>query len=184
MTGEMPGWATWLARVAVAVALVSGSLLGLSEAMAASVAPKRVGAAPRYPAGARAVGALPSSTAVPILVALNPRDPAALASYASAVSEPGSSLDHHFLTVAQFRARFAPSDQQIAAVEASLRSHGLSPGSVTANGLIIPVRTSAGHLASAFGTSFQQVKLSGVVRHTRTRARRSSTHPWRASSRG
>jgi subtilase family serine protease len=161
MTGEMPEWAKWLARVAVSVALVSGSLLGLSAAMAASVAPKRVGAAPRYPAGARAVGALPSATAVPILVALSPRDPTALASYASAVSEPGSSLYHHFLTLAQFRARFAPSDQQIAAVEASLRSHGLAPGAVTANGLIIPVRASAGHLASALGTSFQRVKLAG-----------------------
>ncbi len=51
MTGEMPGWARWSTRVAVAVALASGSLLGLSGAMAASVVPKRVGAAPRYPAG-------------------------------------------------------------------------------------------------------------------------------------
>ena len=163
--------AKWLARVAVAFALVSGSLLGLSAAMAASVAPKRVGAAPRYPAGARAVGALSSSTAVPILVALSPRDPAALASYASAVSEPGSSLYHHFLTVAQFRARFAPTSPQIAAVEASLRSHGLAPGTVTANGLLIPVRTSAGRLASAFGTSFEQVKLaSGRTAYANTRA--------------
>jgi hypothetical protein len=102
---------------------------------------------------------------------LNPRDPSALARYASAVSEPGSSLYRHFLTVAQFRARFAPTNQQIAAVEASLRSHGLAPGSVTPNGLLIPVAASAGRLASALGTSFAQVKLrSGRTAFANTRA--------------
>ena len=169
--------------VTLAVTLLSGALLGLSSAMAASPTPRRVGAAPRYPAGARAIGALPSSTRIPILVALSPRDPAALASYASAVSEPGSSLYHHFLTVAQFRSRFAPTDQQIAAVETSLRSHGLAPGSATANGLIIPVTASASRLAGAFGTSFQQVKLaSGQTAYANARAP-SSMRPWRASSR-
>jgi subtilase family serine protease len=87
------------------------------------------------------------------------------------VSEPGSSLYRHFLTVAEFRARFAPTNQQIAAVEASLRSHGLAPGSVTANGLLIPVSASAGRLASALGTSFAQVKLrSGGTAFANTRA--------------
>jgi subtilase family serine protease len=171
MSGERPNWAKRLSRVAVALALVIGSLLGLSSAMAASVTPRRVGAVPRYPRGARAVGALGSSTTIPILVALSPRDPAALASYASAVSEPGSSLYHQFLTVAQFRARFAPTNQQIAGVEASLRAHGLAPGSATANGLMIPVRASAGRLARALGTSFEQVKLaSGRTAYANTRA--------------
>src|ERR1700733_15017037 len=171
MSGERPNWAKRLSRVGVALALVIGSLLGLSSAMAAPVTPRRVGAPPSYPRGARAVGALPSATTIPILVALSPRDPAALASYASAVSEPGSSLYHHFLTVAQFRATFAPTNQQIAGVEASLRSHGLAPGSATANGLMIPVRASAGRLARALGTSFEQVKLaSGRTAYANTRA--------------
>jgi subtilase family serine protease len=171
MSAGMPKRAGSLARVVLTIVLLSGALMGLSSAMAASPAPRRVGAVPRYPAGARAVGALPSSTTVPILVGLSPRDPAALASYASAVSEPGSSLYHHFLTVAQFRARFAPTSQQIAAVEASLRSRGLAPGSVTADGLIIPVTANAGQMASAFGTSFRQVKLaSGRTAFANTRA--------------
>jgi hypothetical protein len=63
------------------------------------------------------------------------------------------------LTVAQFRARFAPTGRQIAAARASLRSHGLAPGSVTRNGLLIPVAASAGRLAGAFGTSFERVRL-------------------------
>jgi subtilase family serine protease len=171
MSAGMPKWARSLARVMVTVALLGGAVLGIPSAMAASGGSKRVGAAPRYPSGARSVGALSTSARIPILVALNPRDPSALARYASAVSEPGSSLYRRFLTVAQFRARFAPTNQQIAAVEASLRSHGLAPGSVTANGLLIPVAASAGRLASALGTSFAQVKLrSGRTAFANTRA--------------
>ena len=171
MSAGMPKWARSLARVVVTVALLGGAVLGIPSAMAASGGSKRVGAAPRYPSGARSVGTLSTSARIPILVALSPRDPSALARYAAAVSEPGSSLYRHFLTVAEFRARFAPTNQQIAAVEASLRSHGLAPGSVTANGLLIPVSASAGRLASALGTSFAQVKLrSGRTAFANTRA--------------
>ncbi len=171
MSAGMPKWARSLARVVATVALLGGAVLGLPSAMAASAGSKRVGAVPRYPSGARSVGTLSTSARIPILVALSPRDPSALARYAAAVSEPGSSLYRHFLTVAQFRARFAPTNQQIAAVEASLRSHGLAPGSVTANGLLVPVSASAGRLESAFGTSFAQVKLrSGRTAFANTRA--------------
>jgi subtilase family serine protease len=51
-----------------------------------------------------------------------------MAAYASAVSQRGSSVFHRFLSVAEFRARFAPTARQIAEVRASLRSHGLTPG--------------------------------------------------------
>jgi subtilase family serine protease len=171
MSAGMPKWAMSLARVVVTVALLGNAVLGIPSAMAASGGSKRVGAAPRYPSGARSVGTLSASARIPILVALSPRDPSALARYAAAVSEPGSSVYRRFLTVAQFRARFAPTNQQIAAVEASLRSHGLAPGSVTANGLLIPVSASAGRLASALGTSFAQVKLrSGRTAFANTRA--------------
>ncbi len=171
MSEGMPKWAKSFARVVLTIALLGGAALGIPSAMAASTAWKRVGAAPRYPSGAQSVGALSASTKVPILVALSPRDRAALARYAAAVSQPGSSFYRHFLTVAQFRARFAPTNQQISAVEASLRSHGLAPGAVTANGLMIPVAASAGRLSSALGTSFEQVKLrSGQSAFANTRA--------------
>ena len=127
--------------------------------------------APSRPAHSRVTGRLPASTRMSILVALNSRDPAALASYASAVSTPGSSVFHHFLTVPEFRARFAPRRGQIAAVVSSLRSHGLATGSVMRDGLFIPVTASAGRLAAAFGTSFMRVKLaSGRTAFANTRA--------------
>ncbi len=101
-----------------------------------------------------------SSTPIDVTVTLEPRDPAGLASYATEVSTPGSSLYRRYLTVAGFRRRFAPTMTQIHAVDASLASHGLAPGTVSANGLAIPVTATAGALGRAFSLSFQRVTLA------------------------
>jgi hypothetical protein len=105
------------------------------------------------------LGALPDAAALHVTVALKPRDPAALAAYATGVSTPGSSSFHDYLSVAQFAQRFGATAQQVAAVRASLRAHGLSPGPATPNGLAIPVASTAGTLARAFSTGFQRVAL-------------------------
>ena len=164
--------AEMLASKGALCGLAAALVFGLTSAPAAATAgPVRVGAAPRYPVGARQVAALPASTKLSVLVTLRPRDPAALAAYASAVSEPGSSLFHHYLTVAQFRTRFAPSDAAVAAVETSLRSEHLDPGPVTPNGLIIPITARSDQLAGAFNTSFERVQLaSGRTAYANTRA--------------
>jgi subtilase family serine protease len=94
-----------------------------------------------------------------VTVVLQPRDPGGLQDFATAVSTPGSSIYHQYLSVAQFRARFGPTDAAIAAVEVSLRAHGLDPGSVTANGLSIPVTATAGAIGHAFSTTLQRVTL-------------------------
>ncbi len=158
--------ATRVTRV-LGAALLTGMLLSASSLAAASgvgwgSSPLlRVGFAPRRPANSTVAGALASSTWVGITVALAPRDPARLASYAAAVSMPGSSAYHRYLTVAGFRARFGPTAAQIDAVDASLTAHGLDPGAVSANGLAIPVSASAGAIAHAFSLSFERVRLAG-----------------------
>ncbi len=145
-------------RYALPVIACLASLAGAPPAAAAGTG-VRIGSAPPHPAGSKVVGALPSSTHISALVTLKPRDPAALGEYASAVSTPGSGVYRRYLTVAEFRQRFGPTGGQIAAVDASLRSHGLSPGAVSPNGLVIPVSSSAGALARAVSTSFQQITL-------------------------
>ena len=87
----------------------------------------RVGAAPRVPAGATALGPVPATAPVRITVALTPRDPSALAAYAASVATPGSDVYHHYLSVPEFAARFGAGPSQVAAVQAALRSVGLSP---------------------------------------------------------
>jgi subtilase family serine protease len=143
----------------VSVVLVTGALVsGAAATTARSMT--RVGAAPRRPAGTRVVGSLAGTTRIPVTITLQPPDPAALQSYATAVSTPGSSSDRHYLSAAAFRARFAPTDAQIAAVRSAISSDGLTPSPVSANGLVITLSASATQLSSAFSTSFDQVELA------------------------
>src|SRR5579884_340858 len=121
----------------------------------------RVGVAPALPAGATLVSGVPASRPLHLTVALRPADPGALRAYAEAVSSPGSSLFRHYLTPARFARRFAPTQSEADSVAASLRAHGLTPGPRTANGLSIPVLTTVGGAARAFGLGFALVRLPG-----------------------
>ena len=154
----------------LAVALAAIALLAFGLAAAASAAPVResqvgatfrVGRAPTLPVGARAQGALPRSSTIRAMVALSPRDPAALAAYARSVSTPGSVNYHHYLSVAQFAQRFAPTAPQVALVRAALQTKGLRPGSLAANGLAFNVTATAGTISRAFATSFERYHLAG-----------------------
>ena len=92
-------------------------------------------------------------------IALEPRDPAGLAAFATQVSTPGSPLFGHFLTVEQFAARFGSTNLRIAAVQSALRSQGLTVGPATANDLTIPVTGTASQVQKAFSVSLAQVRL-------------------------
>ena len=108
------------------------------------------------PQGAHATGTLPRSTEVRATVALAPRDPAALAAYASAVATPGSGSYHRYLSVPEFAHRFAPAASEVAAIRARLRSRGLTVGAPGANGLSLPVTATAGVAAAAFRTQIER----------------------------
>ena len=56
---------------------------------------------------------------------------------------------------------FGPSAAAISAVEASLRADGLTPGSLSADHLLLPVTATAKQLAGAFSTGFDQYQLGG-----------------------
>jgi hypothetical protein len=155
----------------LAVALVAAVLLLVAAlAAVASAAPVRggsvgavirIGRAPVVPAGATARGALPRSSVLDATVALQPRDPAALAAYAQAVSTPGSALYHHYLSVAQFAQRFAPGVAAVASVRAALAAQGLHAGPLAANGLSVDITASAGTMSTAFATSFERYRVAG-----------------------
>jgi subtilase family serine protease len=155
----------WGARTIVGIscglaALAAPSLAGISSAIASASPPQvRLGELPRLPAHAAALGGLPGATRMHITVALKVRDPGSVAAYARAVSTPDSAFYRQYLTPARFAARFGPTAVQVAAVRASLRAHGLSPGPLTANGLAIPVSTTAAQVERAFSVSLARVAL-------------------------
>jgi len=126
----------------------------------ASAAQVRIGRMPALPAGSSLLSALAPATQLQISIALEPRDPAALAAYAGSVSNPASADYRHFLSVAGFAARFAPSEATIDAVETALRSEGLDPGTAYANHLVIPVVGSAAAIDRALAISLVRIKLA------------------------
>ncbi|HEY3772340.1 MAG TPA: protease pro-enzyme activation domain-containing protein [Solirubrobacteraceae bacterium] len=121
----------------------------------------RIGAAPQVPGNSQTLGALAAGAPLDVTVALAPRDPAALQRYATAVSTPGSAGYHRYLSVSDFRGRFAPTDAQIASVRSALSAEGLSPSAASANGLEISVDGTAQQFSRAFSVSFDQVRLAG-----------------------
>jgi len=158
--------ATGLSALVVLLALAGSS--GGSVAGGVAV---RIGSPPQHPAGSKVTGPLAGATRLSITITLKPRDPAGLANYASGVATPGSSIYRQYLTVAQFRQRFAPTDSEVSAVAAELRDRGLSAGQVSKNGLAIPVSGSASAVAHALSISFQRVQLpNGRVAYANTAA--------------
>ena len=144
-------------RLALPLLLVAA--LALLPCATATAALARIGRAPALPAGTVSVARLAPGRPLRITVALKPRDPAALARFAQAVSEPSSPDYGRFLTPAQFARRFAPPRASVTAVDAALRARGLTPGRLSANGLSIPLRASAGAVERAFATTLADVRL-------------------------
>ena len=110
--------------VAVA-ALLAG--LGVASASAAPVPPVRLaGSAVPFTSSLASTGLVPGGQRLTIQVWLAPRDPAAAARYATAVSTPGSTLFHRFLSPDAYTTRFGATTPEAAAVTGWLRGAGFS----------------------------------------------------------
>ncbi len=166
-----------VSRRALAAWVASTAMLGAMAGTASAAGPSahaagrevRVGMRPQVTG--RALGALAGDTQLQVTVALAPHDQLALQRHATAVSTQGSSAFRRYLSVAEFRRRFAPTDAQIASVRAALRAEGLAPSAVSANGLAIEVAGSAAQFAHAFSVSFDRVRLAnGRVAYANTTA--------------
>jgi subtilase family serine protease len=93
-------------------------------------------------------------------VALEPRDPAALESFAEEVATPGSPVYGRHLSVAQFAARFGATPAQVATVRSALTAGGLEVGAPSANSLSLPVSATVAEAEAAFGTAISRVETA------------------------
>src|SRR5262249_25651212 len=75
---------------------------------------------------AQSLGAVPADQHVSVAVSLNLRNGAELDRTIAAVNDPHSAQYGHFLTPAQFTARFGPTTDQVDRVTSYLRAQGLS----------------------------------------------------------
>lgn len=145
---------------ASALGMVALGLLLVAPGFARA-AVRSVGPWPSLPREATVLGPLPGTTRLQLTVALAPRAPQALAGYAQAVSDPGSSSYHRYLTPRQFARRFGASDVQIAIVRRSLQARGLDPGPASAGHLSIPLTATVAQIGRGLSVSLLRLSLPG-----------------------
>jgi subtilase family serine protease len=150
---------TRLRVVSAAVAAGALTLGTLAVATAAQAGTTRRAIADTHPSWAVAAKRLSSkaSGTVNAKVYLAPSNETALAQQVAAVSNPKSSQYRHYLTAAQARAKYAPSQAEVSSVRSWLTSSGLSVTRVSAAspaGAYIAVRGSVAAASKAFSVSF------------------------------
>jgi Pro-kumamolisin, activation domain/Subtilase family len=145
----------WLAVLCLLAVL--GAAPGAGAATPGAV---RIGAAPVLPAGASLDGALAPERPLSLYVALEPRDPAGLESFASEVSTPGSPAYGQYLSVPEFAARFGATAAQVATVRTALLARGLQVGEPSANDLSLPISATAAEAEAAFGVALERVSTA------------------------
>jgi subtilase family serine protease len=114
------------ALAAVTVLGLACAITAFGTANAASGKAVLAGSIPAWANSKNLVGSADPSTDVGFRVYLGWNDPAAVASLAAAVSDPSNASYRHYLTPAQFRHQFAPSQAQVVAVQSWLKSQGFS----------------------------------------------------------
>jgi subtilase family serine protease len=121
------------------------------------------GSVPPWAKSSAYAGAAPASDAVGFRVYLGWSNPAAVQSLAQAVSNPSSASYRQFLTPAQFRQRFAPSQAQVGAVQSWLRSQGFTVEYTPQNNHYVSAEGTVAQAQAAFGASFGMYKVDGLT---------------------
>jgi len=98
---------------------------------------------------------------VNIRVYLGWRDEAAAQRAAQAVSTPGSSSYRHFLTPAQFRQQFAPTQSSVLAVQKFLRDAGFSVVDTPGNNRFVAAEGTVAQAQAAFSVELGEFAASG-----------------------
>jgi subtilase family serine protease len=111
------------------------------------------------------LGPAPSSEPVAALVSLRPRDEAGLRSFIAHVTNPADPLYGHYLSAAQFRARFAPSNANVDAVASWLRASGLKVAAIPANHRFVAISGTVAQAQHALGLTIGRVRELGSIVH-------------------
>jgi subtilase family serine protease len=153
-------------RTRASVGLVTGilALSALSSGMATAATTGRTTLAGSIPAWAKAAnvkGSVNLSAAVGFRVYLGWRDQAGAVALARAVSDPRSSSYGKFLTPAQFRLKFAPTQAQISAVQSWLRGQGFTIVYTPSNNHYVAAEGTYAQASAAFATSFKAYSVKG-----------------------
>ncbi len=129
----------------------AGALRAASAQGAQALGPRLGGHIPAAVRRAHLVGRVAGTQPVGLALTLPLRHQAALAELLGRLSTPGDPLYGHFLTPAEFTARFGPTEADYAAVAAAAKSAGLAVTGTHPNRLILDVSGPASTVEAAFG---------------------------------
>jgi subtilase family serine protease len=150
------------------VAVLGVSALAVPVMISSSFAadsPSRVsvaGSLPDWVATAHQTGTPSASTKLSVDVVLPLRDSAAAERLALSVSDPKSSAYGHYLSAAQFNARFAPTADQISSVRKFLADQGLHVNGVAQGNRWVSVSGTVTQLDKAFGITLKTWNAHGI----------------------
>ncbi len=155
-----------IAFTAIAVSSIAATLLvgGTAAVSAASTNSGTVALAasrPSFLAHARDLGPAAGGQQVDFEVVLAYPNASAVEAEAQAVSTPGNAQFRHFLTTAQFRARYSPSEAAVNAVSSWVRSAGLSVASVASSRLYVEVTGTMAQAEKLVGTRLDSYRYQG-----------------------
>jgi subtilase family serine protease len=150
--------------VVAAAAAVAASPAMPANAASASLRPAPrviLDSAPAWTHTATITGPARGATQLHLTAVLPLRDAAAAERLALAVSTPGTVQYGHYLTAAQWRSRFAPTDATVRAVTGWLRAHGFAVTSVPANHRYIAFTGTVAAANAAFGVALTNYVADG-----------------------
>jgi subtilase family serine protease len=151
-----------LAAGLAAAATVAGTVAGASGPAEASPRPAQTplaGSAVPFASPARAIGAVPGSQRLTVQLWLRP-DLAAAASFATAVSTPGSPLFHHYLSPGAYTARFAVGRAATGRLEAWLRAEGFTGVAADSGRNYVRATAAVRVINAAFGVRMENYRPS------------------------
>src|SRR6266481_2873156 len=150
--------------IAIALALVGFAMLGSSVFPARAAASSRttlVGSAPSWANSKNYVSTADPNASIGFRLYLGWNNPSAVEALAKSVSDPHSSAYGQYLTPAQFRQQFAPSQSQVGAVQSWLRSQGFNVEYTPQNNHYVSAEGTVAQAQAAFGTGFGNYLVQG-----------------------
>ena len=106
---------------------------------------------------------VPTDQVVSARVYLPWRDPAGLAATTAEVSTPGNPAYGHYLSAEQFRARYAPAQRDVVAVQQWLRGAGLTVVDTPADNQYVAVQGTVAQAETAFATTLGTYDAFGTT---------------------
>ena len=147
-----------------AAALLALLVTALPGVPASAAPPDRTtlpGSAPTWANAHNFAGAANPADNIGFRVYLGWNNPAGAEGLARAVSDPHSASYGQYVTPAQFRQQFAPSQAQVGAVQSWLRSQGFTIDYTPANNHYVAAEGTVGQAQAAFGANFGEYHVNG-----------------------